>query len=356
VTLADGGTVRLTWWSARGNAKAKCLLLPGLNTSSKWSLVQHSVLTLCNHAFSVAVLDYRGSGGVELTSPRLFGADSWRDLPEVLSAVAAHGQPDVPIFAVGHSMGGTILAKYLSSCAGSACPICAAVTVSAPLAISEHMRRLETTLPWRMANFLMASMSRLLLYRLWLTSPSSRQHLHGVDWGDLRRVGSLRALERATICRMNGFGDPEEYYAFSQPDIAAIRTPLLCIHARDDPLIGAAELPVDVIRTNPHIDIAITSTGGHLGYHEAHRRGGSASDHSALGSACDASDAPSSADSAMVRFFEIHCRQNALCHGILGGSASSASFGAGQRGEATATSARNATSTNVPSPSRRSRL
>lgn len=266
VTLADGGTISLSWWAASsGEPLAKCLVLPGLNCSSHWALVQHLVAQLCRLGFMVAVIDYRGMI-TPLTSSTLFGADSWRDLEEVVAVVAQRAPAALPVAAVGQSMGGTMLAKYLSH-VGAACPLVAAATISSPLDISAHQRRLEEGLSWRAANCMTASIARLQMYRLWLTDASSRQYLTAVDWSALRRATSLRELEAATICRCNGYADPEDYYAYAQPEISRIATPLLCIHARDDPLIGFNELPFAAIAANPWVDLQGTMSGGHLGYH-----------------------------------------------------------------------------------------
>ena len=62
-----------------------------------------------------------------------------------------------------------------------------------------------------------------------------------VDWRALLYATTLRGLEAATICRVNDWADPEKYYAFVTPAIPEIRTPLLVLHAKDDPIIGYTE-------------------------------------------------------------------------------------------------------------------
>ena len=60
--------------------------------------------------------------------------------------------PRQPILALGFSMGGTMLAKYLGELRG-ACRLQAAVVVSCPLAYPKHQEELEKR---RLLSFLMA--------------------------------------------------------------------------------------------------------------------------------------------------------------------------------------------------------
>ena len=265
--LADGGTAWLSWWWAPGYSSsppATILLCPGLNNNSHLPFVQHAVAMLLRRNFTVAVFDYRATVG-PLTSARLFGADSWADLPEVVEAVRKRSPYGSRLFGVGHSMGGSMLVKY-ASVAGANCPLHAIATISSPYSLSAHQKRLESSLSWRLLNLITSSAARLSLYRLWLTEPRSRQHLTSIKWWDLLTAMSLRELEAATICPMNGFSDPEQYYAFATADLERIEVPLLAMHARDDPVIGIAELPLAELRARPRITLVLTDRGGHLGY------------------------------------------------------------------------------------------
>ena len=207
--------------------------------------------------------------------------------------------------------GGTILLKHLAAESGST-PIRAAVTVSAPLRLAEHMRRLESGVDWRLVNLATASAKKAELFakfgpRLVVArTPSSGaelEHLRAVDWAQLAWCTSLRQLEAATVCPLHGYADPEDYYAACTPQPEAVRVPWLCVHARDDPVINV-EPVLAVAEAMRALDapalFVVTPRGGHLGY--------------AGGSATSWQDEPSWADelaASFIRHWEAHSHARA---------------------------------------------
>jgi predicted alpha/beta-fold hydrolase len=108
------------WWHAKAGAPV-IFFFPGLNNSSRWNFVKCTVHFFLQRGFTVAVLDYRGVSA-KLTSARVFGADSWVDIPGAVAAARARLPAGTALHAIGHSMGGAMLVKYLTVC-GSECPL-----------------------------------------------------------------------------------------------------------------------------------------------------------------------------------------------------------------------------------------
>ena len=88
----------------------------GLNNSSETGFVRSLLAQLDGAGFLAVAYDYRGAGasGV-LTSTKPYSADAWRDFDGVLNHIRKEGGPKCRLFLVGQSLGGAILAKYLSS-------------------------------------------------------------------------------------------------------------------------------------------------------------------------------------------------------------------------------------------------
>lgn len=106
-----------------------------------------------------------------------------------------------------------------------------------------------------------------------------------------------------------------------QPDFAKIETPLLCLHALDDPMIHVEDLPLAAMAANPRVALAVTRRGGHLGWTAGTWRG-----------PC----APTWADKAATQFVLHHCAAAAS----PGDSNSAGAGSGGSRGDDGGTTAR----------------
>merc|ERR1719330_1219870 len=93
-------------------------------------------------------------------------------------------------------------------------------------------------------------------------------YMRGLDVGRAWRATTLRQLEEATICRLHGYKDGVEYYTLNSPKpvLDRISVPTLVIHAEDDPVVSVSTLPLEALRSNPRIFVAITRRGGHIGW------------------------------------------------------------------------------------------
>ncbi|CAE8614117.1 unnamed protein product [Polarella glacialis] len=262
VVLSDGGTVSLDWWPFHGDSARPvvALLLPGLGSSSRSIYIRMAMDRFSKAGLRPVALNYRGVEHLEPTSQRLAAADAWRDLPEVLRAVKdAH--PGSVVVAVGYSMGGVILARYLGE-SGIDCGISAAVTVSAPLDYQEHHRKL---LGQKKLSFVLS-----LPLKAWFLSKRHefRRHLPNFRLADALRSGSLHGLIEAVLCESNGYASAEEYFRINDPTplLQRVACPMLVITATDDPIVGPDITPYAAIRGNNRILLAETDKGGHLGW------------------------------------------------------------------------------------------
>lgn len=211
--------------------------------------------------FVAVCFDYRGYCA-PLTSPKVGSADSWRDIPEVLAAIKTECKgADVPLFAIGFSVGGTLLAKYLSH-VGRDTPLRAVVTISSPLDLCSLYAHMTSSLPMRALASAIASAAKLTFVR-----HAHSEMLKGLDWMRMALSTDMHELELATIIPMEGrYRDPEEYHQSCSPEIPKIGVSMLSIHASDDPLVPLSTLPLDELKANDHCLMVLTRRGGHLGW------------------------------------------------------------------------------------------
>lgn len=265
--LEDGGTISLHWSqgpqfdSAAGGHKGIVLLMPGLNNDSRTSFVQSSMKHILESGYHAVAFNTRGTGGLQLTSPRIGCADAWRDLNSVVDHLE-RVQPGVPIYAMGFSMGGAILLRYCGE-EGDRCRFKGVVTIAAPMDLNANGAHLEASLKKCVTNFAMTNGAKLLMFQQ-LRNPL----LEKVHLGRALAATSLRGLEEAVICPLHGYENSEDYYWQNnpRPHLRKIAVPTLVVNAADDPVVGFKTLPQEEARSNPNIFLAITRRGGHIGW------------------------------------------------------------------------------------------
>ncbi|CAG7819326.1 unnamed protein product, partial [Allacma fusca] len=108
--LKDGGEIGLDFLEP-AQMKIKCkrdtlvLILPGVTSSSQTSYVKTLALACVSKGTSVAVMNYRGLGGVPLKTPRLYSGTNIDDLDEVITYLKIK-YPAHKKIAIGTSFGG----------------------------------------------------------------------------------------------------------------------------------------------------------------------------------------------------------------------------------------------------------
>merc|ERR1712032_763107 len=160
-------------------------------------------------------------------------------------------------------MGGGMLLRYLGE-HGDQTPIRAGVALAAPLDFPAMGRYLEGHVAARAMNFAMVNGVKMFLAPCFLRSSLKDK----VSVGKALRACTLRQLEEAIICPLHGYADAEEYYRRNSPlpVMSRIAVPTLIVNAEDDPVIGMETLPLEEVRKNPNVRMALTRRGGHIGW------------------------------------------------------------------------------------------
>mmetsp|Transcript_58716 Transcript_58716/g.108312 ORF Transcript_58716/g.108312 Transcript_58716/m.108312 type:complete len:393 (-) Transcript_58716:60-1238(-) len=264
LTLRDGGTVSLHWCGKReeDDRRRIILILPGLNNDSTTTFIQGTMKHLRSEGFSTVALNYRGCCGLELTSPRFGCADSWNDFDEVVDHIDATNK-GASILGLGFSMGAGLLMRYLGE-KGSAAKLRGAVAVAAPLNFPLVAQYLESNVRKRWINFLMAQGVKAFMMGTFYKS----KYTDKLNRWDIVKATSLRRLEEASICKLHGYKDAEDYYTQNSPMkvLARVTVPTLIVHAEDDPVVSVSTIPLGLVQSNPRLFVAITKRGGHIGW------------------------------------------------------------------------------------------
>lgn len=211
--------------------------------------------------------NWRGCSGEPNLLPRSYHSGASEDLAEIVSHLRAQ-RPLAPLYAVGYSLGGNVLLKYLGE-SGVASQLEAAVAVSVPFRLDHCADRIGQGF----SKVYQAHFMREMLAYVQL----KQQHFHAQGQHDrlaaLERLGQLTNLrtfwdfDGKVTAPLNGFRDAHDYYRRSSSHffLGQNRTPTLIIHSSDDPFVSGHSLPT-ARELAPHTRFELHSRGGHVGF------------------------------------------------------------------------------------------
>jgi len=205
------------------------------------------------------VVHFRGCGGSANRLPRAYHSGDTDELDWMLRRLATgHAGP---LYAVGVSLGGNVLLKWLGERAsGARSIVSAAAAVSAPIDLTAAGNALD-----RGFNLLY---TRAFLRTLKPKSLAKLERHPGLyDPAVVSGARTLRAFDNVVTAPLHGFRDTDDYWtrASSKPWLRRIEAPTLVINARNDPFLPARALPA---RTDvaPAVTLELPDEGGHVGF------------------------------------------------------------------------------------------
>lgn len=254
--LADGDFIDLDWTTNRTGPIV--LILHGLQGSSDSNYARGLMAACHKQGWRAIVMHFRGCSGEPNRLPRAYHSGETYDLHTVLDVLYKR-EPDTPMAAIGYSLGGNVLLKWLGECP-SASPLKAAAAVSVPYVLKNGVEKLNRGFSKiyqrHLLNSLIESANRktdLILDRI------------GVD--NLRKLQTIYDFDDKVTAPLHGFKDAEEYYshASSRQYLHGIGLPTLLLHANDDPFMTEHAIPNED-ELSRHITLELSPHGGHVGF------------------------------------------------------------------------------------------
>ena len=244
------------------NAKGVVVVFHGLEGSVNSHYARHLIKRLKNDGFIVALMHFRGCSHESNMTPRAYHSGETTDPMQTIQHVKAR-YPDLPVFAVGYSLGGNMLLKLLSDTHGQKI-LCAAVAVSAPLLLAECALRMQRGFSRLYQYYLLNSMKNNLLEKMQSINMS---HLLRIDKTGVKNLSSFREFDEEVTSQLHGFNSADDYYAqcSALPLLKNISTNTLILHAKDDPFMTEAVVPSDN-QLSSSVAYELSEKGGHVGF------------------------------------------------------------------------------------------
>jgi predicted alpha/beta-fold hydrolase len=236
------------------------LVLHGLEGSARARYVRGLLAAVEARGWNGAALSFRSCGPTPLTGRRLYHSGDTRDLPAVIARLQARWRG--PLGAVGFSMGGNILLKWLGE-AGQGAQLAATVAISVPYDLAACAVALDG--PGLFAAVYRERFLRTLRRKALAVAARFPGLL---DAAAVRSCRSFARYDDLVTAPLFGFASAADYWARSSsaPLLPAIRRPARLISAEDDPFVPAPSIPRTAIAANPALDGLLLARGGHVGF------------------------------------------------------------------------------------------
>jgi abhydrolase domain-containing protein 1/3 len=285
IMLQDGGQVSLDWYKEvdeqqKENTfpadekkeevsekliikrKAIAIIVPGLTGCSQTEYVKTLVPCLQAAGYQCAGFNQRSRGGTKLLTPRLYCAANCGDLSYTFSLVREKN-PDAVIVAIGISLGGIQLTRYLVD-AGSESKIDGAVIMSVVFDLLKANEGLEK---FGMNRFFNHMLTKGLI-QIMEEERGMLSKAENIDLDQVRKSKTLRQLDGRFTAKMFGYNSAEDYYiaASNKDKLHQIKVPTLFLSSADDFMTPKEILPIEEIRETDHCAMILTSSGGHIGF------------------------------------------------------------------------------------------
>ncbi|MGZ8213468.1 MAG: hydrolase [Methylosarcina sp.] len=243
------------------------ILLHGLTGNSQSGYIRSLQRTLLSRGFRSVALNFRGCSGESNNLARCYHSGETEDL-HFLYQTLRQREPHTPLAAVGFSLGGNVLLKWLGE-HGRGLSLFAAVAVSVPLVLGACASKLDTGFSKIYRESLLRELKTYIKLKL--------RHLHKIgnlseaekieQLGDLSKIKSFWQYDDRVVAKLHGFKDVHDYYlrSSSRQFLKNITVPTLLIQASDDPFMTEAVLP-GIDELSPRVHLEITQGGGHVGF------------------------------------------------------------------------------------------
>ena len=207
-----------------------------------------------------AVPHFRGCSGELNRAPRAYHSGDFEEIGWVMARMRARHAG--PVFAVGISLGGNALMRWVEEAGSTARGVVGAVcAISAPLDLAAG--------GWAIGQ----GFNRQVYTRMFMRTMRAKalakweQHRGLFDRGRMLAARTIFEFDNIFTAPLHGFADTPDYWAraSAKPHLHHVALPALILNARNDPFVPASSLPrpQDV---SSSVTLWQPPHGGHVGF------------------------------------------------------------------------------------------
>ncbi len=211
-----------------------------------------------------AVVHFRGCSGTPNRLPRAYHAGDSEEIDWILRRIREQDEflsSNTLFYAVGISLGGNALLKWLGEQGKQACHVLdGAVAVSVPLDLVASGRALDSGFNQFYTRHFLGTLKQKALEKI--------DRFPGLfDATAVAECTTLYQFDNLVTAPLHGFSDTDEYWSLSssKPWLKHIQIPTLVINARNDPFMPASVLPT-LGNVSCTVTLEFPEQGGHVGF------------------------------------------------------------------------------------------
>ena len=248
----------------------RVLVLHGLEGSSYSVYVQGLMQRIAQRGWRGTAMNFRSCARdpvnvrrmIPNRRPRFYHSGETADPDLVIRTLAAR-EPSVPLLAVGASLGGNVLLKWLGENPGQDL-VAAAAAISTPFDLAAGAKHLE-----RYAGRLYVRIFLETLKPKAIAAAGRFSEISGrIEPERVLRARTFREFDDAATAPLHGFAGANDYYSRSSSldFLGEIRTETLCVNSEDDPFLPREVLPRARGAASRFVRFLVTRSGGHIGF------------------------------------------------------------------------------------------
>lgn len=265
LATADGDFVDLDWCGK--SAGPIVILLHGLAGNAQSAYIKGMQMALFKMGWRSVALNFRGCSDQPNHKARNYHSGDCGDIHH-LYLTLRNREPETSIAAVGYSLGGNVLLKWLAEFANDI-SLFAAAAISVPFqldVLASHLDRgFARIYRDALIGELKQGLSIKLDYLLRNGFDDEAQKLRIL--GDLSTVRSFWEFDQRVTATLFQFKDVDDYYqrSSSRQYLHKIKTPTCIIQSVDDPFMSPEVIP-SANELSSSITLKVTQSGGHVGF------------------------------------------------------------------------------------------
>ncbi len=260
----DGDFLDLAWSAVpvRSVTTPIVLMFHGLEGSKESPYIKGLIREIRRNEWIGVVMHFRGCSGEPNKTTRSYHSGETEDIGFIINYLRKT-YPGFPLIAVGYSLGGNALLKYLGEKANNS-KLDAAIAVSVPFELHTCAVSLESGFSRVYLNHLMQQLIASTQTKMDLLDYSNVLKISKENLGKLK---TFQEFDDAVTAPIHGFQGANDYYtkSSSRQYLKDIKTPTLILHAEDDPFLSPDVIPAKS-ELSDSTEMELSRSGGHVGF------------------------------------------------------------------------------------------